>query len=32
MEYEIAILNSVKDYFLNFNVSKIIEFSHNEEA
>lgn len=31
-EEEIAILNSVKNYFLNFNVSKIVEFSHNEKA
>lgn len=31
-EEEINILNSVKDYFLSFNVSSIVEFSHNENA
>lgn len=29
---EIDILKSVKNYFLNFNVSSIVEFSHNESA
>ena len=31
-EEELEILNFVKDYFINFSVSKIVEFSHKENA